>query len=150
MSRQYTIINKSVPYFNKKNHCLLFLFFFFLSPFSFSLFPSFSFCFSLPHFSFFPGIIPSPPKIYTPRVPIIACLNCTCIKCRRVQGGGKLSGGDIRQSFSPDYSCFSGFLTFAAYFYPLNKLSFSLCPFSLKNQVSFKTKLFSIRSKTFF
>ena len=51
MLRWYTIINKSVPYINKKNH----------SPFSFSSFsfplfpfPSFSFCYSLPHFSFFP------------------------------------------------------------------------------------------------
>ena len=47
---------------NIKNQHLLSLFFFFLSPFSLSPFPSFSFCYSLPHFSFFfPGTISPPP-----------------------------------------------------------------------------------------
>ena len=38
MSRLYTMINRSVHYINKKITLPLFLFFFFLSPFSFSLF----------------------------------------------------------------------------------------------------------------
>ena len=51
------MINRSVPYINKKISLPLFLFFIFLSPFPlfpFFLFPSFSFCSSLPHISFFP------------------------------------------------------------------------------------------------
>ena len=50
------MINRSVPYINKKNHSPSFLF----SP----LFPSFSFCSSLPHFSVFSPaqLFPHPPS----------------------------------------------------------------------------------------
>ena len=66
MSRQYTIINKSVTYINKNNHSPPFPFL--LLPFPFCLL--FSFCFSLPNFRFFPRA-PFPPlalvfwQIYT-------------------------------------------------------------------------------------
>ena len=74
------MINRSVPYINKKNISPPFPFLLFPFPFPlfpFFLFPSFSFCSSLPHFSFFfPGTIFFPPPlaivfciIYTPGWP---------------------------------------------------------------------------------
>ena len=57
----------------KKINLPLFLFFFFLSPFSFPLFPSFSFCSPLPHFSPF-STAPFPPPGHSILHNIYPCL----------------------------------------------------------------------------